>query len=111
MILRYDRGRHQGVPRETFLQALAAEGVPCGSGYAVPLYRQPGFRRDRIRRVLPERLGPLPDYENLHLPVAERFCSEEQITIPHPVLLSGRAGAQKVLDAIAKVRARVGDLA
>lgn len=109
-ILKYDREQFQGAPKEKFLNALSAEGAPCGSGYAMPLYRQPGFRRDRIKQLLPDRLGPIPDYENLHLPVAEKFCSEQQITIPHHVLLTGRSGAQKIIDAVVKIKRRAGDL-
>ena len=32
-----------GVPRQRFLEALAAEGIPAAPGYVIPLYRQPLF--------------------------------------------------------------------
>jgi dTDP-4-amino-4,6-dideoxygalactose transaminase len=33
-----------GIPRELFVEALRAEGVPCAAGYAAPLHRLPAFR-------------------------------------------------------------------
>jgi dTDP-4-amino-4,6-dideoxygalactose transaminase len=109
-IAKYDAAAFGGVHRDRFLDALAAEGVPCGAGYAIPLYRQPCFAPERVRKLLPERLGPIPDYQSLRLPVAERFCGEQQVTLPHPLLLSGRAGLQKVIDAAAKIKANLDEL-
>jgi dTDP-4-amino-4,6-dideoxygalactose transaminase len=39
--------RRLGVPRERFLQALAAEGVPAWAGYDKPLYANPLFTQQR----------------------------------------------------------------
>ena len=41
-----------GLPRQDFLAALAAEGIPCSSGYASPLYRNPMFARSGARSGL-----------------------------------------------------------
>jgi len=108
-VLRYQPEAFPGVHRDRFLQALSAEGVPCGAGYGVPLYRQPAFRRENVGPLYP-RGASLPDYESLRLPVAERFCYEEQITLPQPVLLGGREAAVTVLAAIEKVMANIGEL-
>jgi len=85
--------------------------VPCGAGYGIPLYRQPAFKAERIEPLLAESSKPWPDYEKLYLPAAERFCAEEQITIPHQVLLSGSEGIQMILDAVAKIKANAAELA
>jgi dTDP-4-amino-4,6-dideoxygalactose transaminase len=42
-IFRYDRQAFDGEPRDRFLAALEAEGIPCSGGYAAGLYSQPLF--------------------------------------------------------------------
>ena len=50
--LRFDEALF-GLDRATFLAAMAAEGIPCSSGYASPLYRNPMFAEMQYRRCLP----------------------------------------------------------
>jgi len=101
-VVRFSPEVFEGVLRDRFVEALAAEGVPCSVAYGMPLYRQPAFSPDNIEPLY-RRDTELPDYSSLRLPVAERFCSQEQITLPQTVLLTGKEGATKVLDAICKV--------
>jgi dTDP-4-amino-4,6-dideoxygalactose transaminase len=110
MILRYDRRQFAGAPLRRFIEALKAEGVPCGSGYGIPLYKQPAFRRELVAELLGRRPEELPDYAHLHLPVAEHFCAEEQMTIPHELLLADRNSLQMVIEAIAKIKANAEEL-
>ena len=63
-----------------------------------------------MARLLGRPVAEVPDYPNLNLPVAERFCAQEQITIPHPVLLAGQEGMQAVLEAVARIKAHVDEL-
>jgi dTDP-4-amino-4,6-dideoxygalactose transaminase len=108
-ILRYNSNEFKGLHRDKFVKALAAEGVPCYAGYGMPLYRQPCFRTDKVKPLLPKSVK-LPDYEKLNLPVAEKFCAEEQITIPHTVLLAERSGIQSIIDAVAKIKANIDEM-
>ena len=41
---------------------------------------------------------------------AEEFCAKQQVTIPHPVLLTDGAGLQSILDAVAKIKAHAEEL-
>lgn len=109
-IIRYDEAQFGGVPKDKFIEALRAEGVPCYSGYGMPLYRQPAFKRERVREILPEGIGPVPDYEKLYLPVAENFCAKEQVTIIHNVLLTDRAGIRMIIDSIVKIKGSIDEL-
>lgn len=111
MVLRYDRDQFAGVPLPRFLQALQAEGVPCSSGYGIPLYRQAAFRREHVAELLGRRLQDVPDYPSLHLPVAERFCAEEQVTLPHSVLMADPSELDKIVEAAAKIKAHASELA
>lgn len=103
-VLRYNRDEFGGLPRDRFVEALRAEGVPCGIGYGTPLYRQPAFSQGSIDAMYAPGTR-LPLYEEQYLPAVERFCAEEQVTIPHPVLLADRASLSLLVEAVAKIKA------
>lgn len=110
-IIKYDSRQFGDVHRNKFLSALRAEGVPCGAAYGVPLYKNYAFHKIQIEKVLPSKVvGKLPDYEKLHLPVAENFCANQQVTLPHQVLLVNRGGIQKIIDAVAKIKENLDEL-
>lgn len=109
-LLRYDAEKVGGVSRDRFLEALHAEGVPCGAGYGIPQYKNTAFEPDRVRDLLPH-VRKLPAYHKLFLPVAERVCAEVQITLPHPVLMAPRRDLKKLVSAFAKVKEHAADLA
>ncbi len=73
-----------GLPRAAFVAALNAEGVPARAGYGVPVYRYPAFEPDALAQSPLRGLQGVPRYDQLNLPVTERVCAYEQITIPHP---------------------------
>jgi dTDP-4-amino-4,6-dideoxygalactose transaminase len=109
-VIRYDSEQFGGVRRDRFVEALRAEGVPCGAGYALPLYKQPAFKRESVARWLAESSKPWPDYENMYLSASEHFCAEEQITLPHQVLLADREGVDAILEAVTKIKRNVSEL-
>ncbi len=71
--------------------------------------KQPAFSRANLEPMY-ARGVKLPDYEAMHLPVAEKACYEQQVTIAHQVLLTDRPGLQSMLDAVAKIKECVGEL-
>jgi len=103
-IVRYNSEEFGGLDRDSFIRALNAEGVPCGAGYGVPLYRNAAFLPENLERVGAIAGQKLPDYAKMHLPVVERLCAEQQVTIPHTVLLAGRGGADMIVDAMIKIK-------
>jgi dTDP-4-amino-4,6-dideoxygalactose transaminase len=104
-VIRYNPEAFGGVLRNRFVEALRTEGVPCDIGYGMPLYKQPSFKEKEVSRWLPESARPWPDYENLYLQASERFCTYEQITLPHQLLLLDESKLQKIADAISKIKA------
>lgn len=106
--VRYDSTAFDGLSRDRFLEAMRAEGVPVYDGYEVPIYKQPAFFRNRVRRLLPPRVD-VPDYRNLHLPGAEQLC-EENVAYSHPVLLADEAGIRAIPKAIRKIQTNVDKL-
>lgn len=106
--VRYDPDAFGGLSRDRFVEAMREEGVPVFDGYEVPIYRQPAFFRDQVRRLLPPGVD-VPDYRNLHLPGAERLC-RENVAYTHRVLLADEEGILTIPDAIRKIRRRADEL-
>ena len=83
--------------RDAFVRALAAEGIPCSSGY-VGLNHNDAVRREATG--LASRLGqPYPEPD---VPVSDRLVTDT-VWLPQSVLLGGEADIRQVAQAIAKV--------
>ena len=93
-MLRYNPGI-EGVSRETFIEALIAEGVTSFGGYPVPLYMQPAF--ESIPQ--PKDQGV---YNKLSFPGVEQCC-RESVWITHPHLLGDESRGKQVVRAIEKI--------
>jgi dTDP-4-amino-4,6-dideoxygalactose transaminase len=107
-VVRYYSEEFQNVPKEKFVAALNAEGVPAGVGYGMPLYRQPAFKGENLKGVFPEG-WKVPNYEGLSLPGAEEYCMRE-VTLPHQILLGGREAADLIVAAVEKIKENVDEL-
>ena len=98
-ILRVDRGAFGGVPKQTIVDALLAEGIPATAGYHSTPYEQPVFGDpDRV----PFRRGPCP--------VTERACVDEAIWIRQNALLGEVRDALDVARAIDKLQRNADEL-
>ncbi len=101
---RYLSERFDGAPREAFVRALEAEGIPCSAGYT-PLHRQGLFADPRLQA----RLSRGIDYQALSLPACEQAC-REVVWIPQHVLLGDDPDIDDVIAALAKVRENAAEL-
>ena len=111
-IFRYHQEAFAGLPRDRFVEALCAEGVPADGDFYVPIYRSPLFpvtaeRFPAIRERYGEAIGP----HSASCPVAERAAYQEAVWLHHPLLMAGRAEMDKIAEAIDKIRRRAADLA
>jgi dTDP-4-amino-4,6-dideoxygalactose transaminase len=110
LVLRYDREAFGGVTRDEFVTALRAEGVPCYAGYGMPVPQQPAFRREKLLPLFPQELHDrLPDYDAQSLPEVTRFC-QQQVVIPHEVLLASHSGMEAIVAAVQKIKHNVDEL-
>jgi dTDP-4-amino-4,6-dideoxygalactose transaminase len=107
LIVRYDPGAFAGVPRDTALRALHAEGVPCSGRFYVPMNEDPLFAMDARTNQL-ARAGL--DYSKRSFPVARRAAYEEAIWLPHQIFLGDASDVDDLVAAFAKVQARAGEL-
>jgi dTDP-4-amino-4,6-dideoxygalactose transaminase len=109
-VYRYQPDVLDGISREVFLAALEAEGVPASIAYGVPVYRYAAFSPEALQCSPLRGLDNVPSYHELNLPVVEQISQQEQLTIPHQVLLTGSEGAQLVVDAVEKIAAHRDEL-
>lgn len=93
--MRYRSESLGGLPRERFIQALEAEGIPCRPGYEAPLYRNPAF--------------PAGSFRATDCPAAEKLC-REVVWLFHNVLLGGEEDVADIARACEKVAGSHQDL-
>lgn len=102
------------ISRETFVKALAAEGVRLAAGYLVPLYKLPVFKkrhaigRDGYPFSLSERT-----YEDVVCPVVERLQDQELVMFEICAYDYSNDQKKQIVEAVHKVhtnRAQLLDL-
>lgn len=109
VLYRYVAAEFGGLPREKFLEALAAEGLPADSGYLLPMYKNPCFQtlndsprpEDKALSDLCNQRGIR--YTDVCCPVAEKLCREEMVWMPHQLLLEDEGDIRDIARAIRKV--------
>jgi perosamine synthetase len=102
---RYDTEYFDGLPRDTFLKALSAEGIPCSGGYG-PQYHDglmeealnsKGYQRLFSKQRLDayrEELNNLPDNDQL---------TREAVWMYQNMLLGDRRAMDDIVNAIQKI--------
>lgn len=108
-VFRYNSEEFGGLPKQKFIEALRAEGVPADVGYGMPLYKQKAFSREAFLEVMPPGTR-YPDYDKMYLPGAEEFTRQE-VTLLHYVLLGEKEALDMIVAAIEKIKENVDELA
>ncbi len=101
---RYQKEHFNDAPREKFLAALRAEGVPCSGGYG-PQYNdeliEAALSSKNFKRSFPK--ARLDRYrEELHYPDNDRLC-REAVWLSQELLLTSKRDIDDIADAILKV--------
>lgn len=101
---RYLKEHFNNVPREKFMAALSAEGIPCSGGYG-PQYNdglmEATLKSKNFQRAFPK--ARLDRYrEELHYPDNDRLC-QEAVWISQNMLLAGKQDMDDIANAIAKI--------
>lgn len=105
-IFKYFEEKCKGLPRETFLKALQAEGIYlCTYGY-ICLYKQPVFKGEEIKRLIDSKI----DYSRLYLENVELASTKECIWLSQNMLLGSKKGIDEIADAIIKIYENVDEL-
>jgi dTDP-4-amino-4,6-dideoxygalactose transaminase len=106
-VMRFDE-REFGITRAAFLEALEAEGVPCSSGYAFPLYKNPLFLnhdfypskngKNALGPILPIHYAAFADA----CPSAETAC-KDAVWLEQRLLLAPQQDMDDVVRAVEKI--------
>jgi dTDP-4-amino-4,6-dideoxygalactose transaminase len=101
---RYKKENFNNAPRERFLAALRAEGVPCSGGYG-PQYRdgliEVFLNSKNFKRSFPK--ARLDKYRReLNYPGNEQLC-QEAVWLTQNMLLGSRSDTGDIADAIQKI--------
>ena len=94
-MMKYHSEGFGGKPRGEFFDALRAEGIPCSSGYGVPLSREAGMAD--VTQNYPGLIRELP------CPVAEGVC-KESVWLFQNLLLGSREDMDDIIEAIVKIQ-------
>jgi dTDP-4-amino-4,6-dideoxygalactose transaminase len=112
VIFRYHPEQMRGVPRDTFLKALLAEGVEFeGDTFYPPMNRDPLFAvtADEFPSIR-ERYGDRIRPESFSLPVAERAAFHESVWVHHSLISGPSEDIDDILDAVAKIKEHLDEL-
>jgi dTDP-4-amino-4,6-dideoxygalactose transaminase len=110
---RYDSERFQGLPRDTFIRAMRAEGIPCSSGYQEQYFD--GLLDEAINSRGYKRLFSakrLTEYRNSFQELSgnRRVCATT-VAMTQNLLLAERADIDRIAEAIRKIQAHGAELA
>ena len=103
-LFRYDAEVFGGIPRKTFLEALAAEGIPVAEGYSTLIYQQPFMLKKQFASFTEwKHTNKSLDYSRTKCPVAEKAAGGEGCWMHHSVLLGTKEDMDDIVNAVTKV--------
>lgn len=103
----YQKEYFKELPRNKFIEALRAEGVPCSGGYTelnkMP-YLKNAFESKYFRKFYPEERLDYDKYtEENRCPLNEKLCNEQAVWIPQNILLGSKSDMNRIASAIEKI--------
>lgn len=110
---RYDPAQFHGLSRDRFIQALHAEGIPCGGGYHEQYFD--GLLDEAInsrgyqRLFSPQRLKAYR--ESFHELRGNKLVCQTTVGLFQSMLLADRIAMDHIADAIRKIQAHSAELA
>ncbi len=104
-MMRYEAAHFSGLPRERFMQALQAEGIPCSGGYG-PLNNDPFIKTTlqsrAFRYIYPAKL--LSNWQQRNqCPENDKLC-QEALWFGNLILLGTKPEMEQIAAAIRKIQ-------
>lgn len=112
---KYKEEEFEGIPRDRFIEALEAEGVPVAVGaHGEPIYYNPLFQNMNFGKtgcpIKCPLYGKEIDYRKTFCPEAERIYKKEALALSHTLFLGSKEDMNLILEAIRKVRDNTDEL-
>ncbi len=110
-MFRYDAAAFAGLPREKFLKALAAEGIPASGGYT-PLNTQPFIKNVIKGRGFQKLFSAkrLKEWEEKNqCPQNDKLC-KEAVWFTQNMLIGPRADMDQIAEAVRKIKTYAGEI-
>jgi len=113
--LRYKKEEFKGLPREEFIKALNAEGIPCGSGYRAGLntapYIKDAFDSKNYRKMYSSEELDFDNYvARNQCPANDKYCNEENVKFTQKMFLGTKSDMDDIVRAIEKIYNNAGKL-
>ncbi len=110
-VFKYDAEAFSGAPRDRFVAALEAEGIPSDGLFYEPVYRSVLFHVDPrdFPALASQSSNDLP-WAKTHCPISERAAYRESVWIPHQVLLGSEEDVDQIVEAIMKIQSNIDEL-
>jgi len=110
-MLRYDAQKFSGLPRDKFMKAMDAEGIPVSGGY-YPLNKERFLKNSFASRGFQaiyskERLAKWEDAN--HTPANDRVCAQA-VWLTQNTLLGARRDMDQIAEATRKIQRHASDL-
>lgn len=104
-MFRYDPAHFSSLPRQRFLKAMQAEGIPCSSGYA-PLNKEPFLKQTLYSRAFryiyqPKEIAELEARNQC--PENDKLC-QEAVWLTQNLLLGSRQDMEQIAEAVRKIQ-------
>ena len=110
---RYDAAQFNGLPHGKFIQALSAEGIPCGGGYSEQyfdgMFDEAIASRGFQRLFSAERLKAYRD--SFHELKGNKQVCDTTVTMYQSLLLADRSDVDHILQAVRKIHGHSAALA
>lgn len=104
-MFRYDPAQFGGLPRDRFIEAMRAEGIPCSSGYQ-PLNREPFLKaalESRAYRYIYSAKDLAELEERNRCPENDQLC-REAVWLSQNVLLGTKSDMDQIAEAARKIQ-------
>lgn len=111
-MFRYDAEAFGGLPRNKFMRALEAEGIPCSSGYS-PLNKEPFLKAELVSGVYRKLFGDNVINaweERTQCPANDKLC-QDAVWFTQTMLLGPRLDMDHIIAAITKIHKHAAELA
>lgn len=103
-MFRYDQAQFSNLPRERFLKALQAEGIPCSFGYT-PLNKEP-FLKQTLQSRAYRRIYSAKEIADLaarnQCPENDKLC-QEAVWLTQNLLLGSKQDMDHIAAAVGKI--------